>query len=86
MITIRPGSTLQVSTRRGTSEPVVVEPVIAQLRIPGRNLDEDHDADGLTSLDELRRRTDPLVTDTDADGRDDGAEVRAGGNPLDPAG
>lgn len=77
------GEMLRVMTRAGSSAFVTVEPAIAQLRIPKRSLEEDHDQDGLTTLQELELHTDPLVTDTDGDGMTDGAEVGDGTDPRD---
>jgi Bacterial TSP3 repeat len=79
------GDPVQVVTSAGASNTVVVEPPIAQLRIPPADVDEDHDGDRLTSLAELALGTDPLVWDTDGDGLSDGAEVvRMRTDPLDP--
>jgi hypothetical protein len=62
-----------------------IAPVVAQLRIPARNLRDDHDGDGLKTRIELLLGTDPLAYDTDHDGLSDGFEVRRSGtNPLDP--
>jgi hypothetical protein len=70
------------------SDAVVVDDVIADLRIPVANLDDDHDRDDVPSQRELTRDppTDPLVWDTDADGLPDGIESRPGSttDPLDP--
>jgi hypothetical protein len=80
-----PGTIVQIETPAGASNAVVVEPAIAQLRIPDSHLDEDHDADRLTSRRELELGTDPLVYDTDRDGLSDWREVRRGTtDPLDP--
>ncbi|HXG46421.1 MAG TPA: carboxypeptidase regulatory-like domain-containing protein, partial [Methylomirabilota bacterium] len=43
---------------------------------------QDPDTDGLTSLQEFQRGTNPRAADTDTDGVADGAEVLAGTNPL----
>jgi hypothetical protein len=45
----------------------------------------DSDQDGLTNEEEKMYGTDPQKSDTDGDGYSDGAEVRAGYNPLKPA-
>lgn len=42
----------------------------------------DSDSDGLTNLQEAQLGTDPNNPDTDGDGFNDGAEVKAGYNPL----
>ncbi len=48
----------------------------------GGDGDADLDGDGLTNLQELKARTDPIEPDTDGDGLLDGAEVRpASGHP-----
>jgi hypothetical protein len=79
------GDMVSVETSLGESNQVVVEPPIAQIRIPARTLDEDHDEDGLPSGDEIRRGTDPLGFDSDGDGLSDGREVASGiYDPLDP--
>ncbi len=53
---------------------------------PARAVIQDTDADGLTDSAELNvYGTDPRVADTDSDLADDGKEVLAGTNPLDPA-
>jgi hypothetical protein len=79
------GAEVQVANGAGASNPVVVEPPIAQLRIPDSHLDEDHDGDRLTSRRELMLGTDPLVYDTDRDGLSDALEVRRNvTDPLDP--
>lgn len=44
--------------------------------------DGDADQDGLTNVEELVLSTDPMVSDTDGDGRHDGDEYLAGANPL----
>ncbi len=44
----------------------------------------DNDSDGLDSLDEYARGTEPCVRDTDGDGLPDGFEVETAANPLDP--
>jgi hypothetical protein len=80
------GDTVWVATSLGESNPVVVEPSIAELRIPPEDLNEDHDRDGLLTIDEIRLGTDPLVYDTDHDGLSDGAELSTNPptDPLDP--
>ena len=82
------GDTVQVETVAGMSNGVVVEDIIADLRIPVGNLDDDHDRDDVPSQRELTRDppTDPLVWDTDGDGLSDGVESRPGSptDPLDP--
>lgn len=82
------GHTVQVETREGTSLGVTVEDIIADLRIPNQNLEDDHDRDGRTSAEEFARvpPTDPLVWDTDADGLSDGVESAPASttDPLDP--
>jgi hypothetical protein len=82
---IEPGDEIRIATAFGESDPVLVEPPLAQLTIPTGNLGEDHDRDGLTSSAEIAVGTDPLLLDTDRDGIDDGREVAAGRtDPLDP--
>lgn len=44
----------------------------------------DYDGDGLSNLSEYQNNTNPNVADTDNDGFDDGVEVVAGTDPLDP--
>jgi len=44
----------------------------------------DHDADGLTAVEEHRYGTSPTKPDTDGDGRSDGREVDDGTDPLKP--
>ena len=44
----------------------------------------DLDGDNLTNLMEFGYDTNPRIADTDADGFDDGTEVEAGSDPLDP--
>jgi hypothetical protein len=79
------GQSIALATSLGVSNPVVIEPPIAQLRIPTNHLDQDHDADGVASGHELLEGTDPLTYDTDGDGLSDGRELRSGvTNPLDP--
>jgi hypothetical protein len=82
------GDTLQVETEAGMSASVMVEDIIADLRIPQGNLEGDHDADRLTSRAELDRvpPTDPLMYDTDDDGVHDGLESgpNSDTDPLDP--
>jgi hypothetical protein len=63
---------------------VVVDGLIADLTIPESNLVEDHDGDGLRSVDEIRNGTDPLVFDTDRDGLSDRFELLLGFDPNDP--
>jgi hypothetical protein len=46
---------------------------------------EDLDGDGLTNLEEQTNNTDPLDSDSDNDGVNDGDEVDAGSNPNDPS-
>ena len=43
---------------------------------------EDADKDGLTAAEEMHYGTDPEKPDTDADGYQDGEEIKAGYNPL----
>jgi hypothetical protein len=43
----------------------------------------DSDMDGLLTEDEMKRGTNPNLSDSDGDGRTDGAEVVSGGDPLD---
>jgi hypothetical protein len=82
---IDPGDVVRVVTSGGVSEPMVVEGNIAELTIPGPNLDDDHDLDRLTTREELAIGTDPLVHDTDGDGLPDGLEVALGEtDPRDP--
>lgn len=45
----------------------------------------DEDRDGLLNLDERTLGTDPFLPDSDGDGFFDGAEVRCGSSPRDPA-
>jgi len=79
------GDVVRVVTAHGVSEPMTIEPNIAELTIPASNLEDDHDIDGLTTADELDRGTDPLVHDTDGDGLSDGHEVLRGQtDPRDP--
>jgi hypothetical protein len=79
------GAEVRVANASGVSTAVVVEPPIAQLRIPDSHLDEDHDGDRLASRRELALGTDPLVYDTDRDGLSDALEVRRRvTSPLDP--
>ncbi|MGM0558930.1 MAG: PKD domain-containing protein, partial [Myxococcota bacterium] len=49
--------------------------------------DSDPDGDGIIGIraEQLARATDPFLADTDGDGTDDGAEVNAQTNPLNPA-
>lgn len=63
---------------------VVVEDLIADLTIPQSNLGDDHDGDGLRSIDEIRDGTDPLVYDTDRDGLSDRLDRQLGFDPNDP--
>ena len=44
----------------------------------------DQDMDGLLNEDEAKRGTNPNLSDSDGDGKPDGAEVLSGGNPTDP--
>ncbi|ELZ24508.1 hypothetical protein C475_12240, partial [Halosimplex carlsbadense 2-9-1] len=46
--------------------------------------DFDADGDGLTAAAERANGTHPFTADTDADGVDDGAELRLGTDPTDP--
>ncbi|MBW2725651.1 MAG: hypothetical protein JRE71_14810, partial [Deltaproteobacteria bacterium] len=50
----------------------------------GNDCDLDDDNDLLTDLEEAALGTNPLVGDTDGDGFNDGIEVSAGTDPLDP--
>ncbi len=50
----------------------------------GQDGNGDPDGDGLPNLGEYNAQTDPNAADTDRDGYDDGTEVDAGSNPLDP--
>jgi len=84
---IRIGDRLTVL--RNATDPVptttvVVDGVIADLTIPESNLSEDHDGDGLSSADEIRDGTDPLVFDTDRDGLSDRFDRELGFDPNDP--
>ena len=54
-----------------------------QLDVRLRQLDQD--MDGLLNDEETKRGTNPNLSDSDGDGRTDGAEVVSGGNPLDPS-
>lgn len=45
----------------------------------------DQDMDGLLNEDEAKRGTNPNLSDSDGDGRSDGAEVLSASDPLDPA-
>jgi hypothetical protein len=63
---------------------VVVDGLIADLTIPEANLDDDHESDGLRSVDEIRQGTDPLVFDTDRDGLSDRLDRQLGFDPNDP--
>jgi len=45
----------------------------------------DQDMDGLLNEEETKRGTNPNLSDSDGDGRSDGAEVLSGGDPLDPS-
>lgn len=82
---IKPGDTLRIVTGAGITEPIRVDPAVAQLRIPFKNLRDDHDGDGLKTRLELLIGTDPLVYDSDHDGLSDGFEYRRSHtNPLDP--
>ena len=83
--TIRVGDHVSIVTKAGASAEMTVDPTIAQLRIPFKNLRDDHDGDGLKTRLEIILGTDPLVYDTDHDGLSDGVEVRRSHtNPLDP--
>lgn len=53
-----------------------------QLNARLRQLDDD--MDGLLNEDELRRGTNMNSSDSDGDGKPDGAETLSGGDPLDP--
>jgi len=77
------GDLVSVTNSLGTSNAIVVQPVLAQIRVPVRNLDHDHDEDGLTTAQEIRLGTDPLIWDTDGDGLSDGRDVRLGFDPRD---
>jgi len=46
--------------------------------------EEDPDGDSLTNLQEYLYRTNPKNPDTDGDGYNDGQEIKAGSDPLDP--
>lgn len=79
------GDRVGIVTKSGATAEMPIEPVVAQLRIPARNLRNDHDGDRLSTRIELQLGTDPLVYDTDHDGLSDGVEVkRSGTNPRDP--
>jgi len=54
-----------------------------QLETRVRQLDAD--MDGLLTEDEMKRGTNPNLSDSDGDGRSDGAEVLSGSDPLDAA-
>ena len=45
----------------------------------------DQDMDGLLNEDEAKRGTNPNLSDSDGDGKSDGAEVLSGAGPLDPS-
>jgi hypothetical protein len=82
---IEEGDEVRVVNRIGESMAAVVEPAVAEITIPPDNVDEDHDRDNLTSLDEIGLGTDPLLLDTDRDGIDDGREAaNPAFDPLDP--
>jgi hypothetical protein len=56
------------------------------VQVDSGNTAFDSDGDGLIDLDEVQLfHTDPKVADTDKDGMPDGAEVRAGTDPNNPA-
>ncbi len=63
------------------TQPTPVAPTPAPAG-PDPNADPDHD--GLTNLQEQQYGTNPNNPDTDGDGYHDGAEVKAGYNPLGP--
>ncbi len=46
--------------------------------------EEDNDGDGLSNLEEYTHSTAPDTADTDSDGYNDGTEIEAGTDPLDP--
>jgi hypothetical protein len=62
-----------------SSVPADVERGQLEARI--RQLDQD--MDGLLNEDETKRGTNPNLSDSDGDGRSDGAEVLSGSDPLD---
>ncbi len=51
-------------------------------QLDARVREVDADMDGLSNDDEARRGTNPQVSDSDGDGKPDGAEVLSGSDPL----
>jgi hypothetical protein len=58
---------------------------VARGELESRIRQLDQDMDGLLNEDESKRGTNPNLSDSDGDGRSDGAEVLSGSDPLDPA-
>lgn len=75
-----------IPTKGATSaSPSLATPAALRNSASGPAIDNALDGDGLATLDEINLYgTDPLVPDTDGDGVDDGAEIAAETNPLDP--
>lgn len=67
----------------GDGLPDIYELQHACLNMQLADSDVDHDDDGLTSLDEFYRGTDPCNPDTNGNGITDGDIVSLGGDPLD---
>ena len=71
------------SSDPGDANSVPTDVEKGQLETRVRQLDSD--MDGLLTEDEMKRGTNPNISDSDGDGRTDGAEVLSGSDPLDAA-